>query len=328
VERDPVQAARKKRLLAVIGPTAVGKTELSLALADALNAEIISVDSRQVYRYLDVGTDKVSPALRRETPHHLIDVADPDETFSAAKFAEMASDAVSRIAARGREPLFVGGSPFYYDALFNSVLTQGLPRDPEVRRGYEALAETEGASALHDRLAAVDPASAARLHVNDVRRVSRALELHDLTGMAPSALYASNGRAPCPWDVLYIGLNCDRSLLFKRIEARVRAQFHAGYLEEVEWLLKQGYDERYPSMQGFGYRELTAVFRGQLSFDEAMEGDIRGTKAFCRRQMTWFGKFPQVVWYDTQGQSAATLEKTVCSRALEHLESAFSASSR
>jgi tRNA dimethylallyltransferase len=292
---------------------------LSLALASALNAEIVSVDSRQVYRYMDVGTDKASLASRRETPHHLIDVADPDETFTAAKFAEMARDAVARITARGREPLFVGGTPFYYNALFHAALTQNLPHDPEVRRQYEDLAETEGAPALHDRLKSLDSATAARLHVNDVRRVSRALELHQLTGVPPSELYASGEKTQCPWDVLYIGLNCDRSLLFKRIEARVRAQFHSGYPEEVEWLLKQGYTERYPSMQGFGYRELAAMFRGSLSFDEALEGDVRSTKAFCRRQMTWFGKFKQVVWYDTQGQSAAALNEMVRSTARKFL---------
>ncbi len=286
---------------AIVGPTAVGKTAVSLTLASRLGAEIISVDSRQVYRYLDVGADKASPAARRQIPHHLIDVADPDEVFSAADFVARARSAALRIVNRGRIPLFVGGTPFYYSALFKNTLSDGAPKDDGLRRELEEFAGKEGREALHRRLAAADPETAARLHVNDVRRVVRALEIFTLTGTAQSEWFRTAGKISGngEFDVLYIGLNRDRSLLFRSIERRVGEQFAGGFPEEVEWLLSLGYDERFPSMQGFGYRELVEYFRGKISLREAAERDVSQTKAFSRRQMTWFGKFEPIIWYDT-----------------------------
>ena len=311
-EREPV--------IALIGPTAVGKTALSLELAVRLNAEVISVDSRQVYRYMDVGTDKISPSTRREVLHHLVDVADPDEAFSVASFVELSEKAVSRIKDRGRVPLFVGGTPFYYNALFHAVLNAGLPSDRETRLRYERLAESEGAEALHRRLSVVDRATAARLHPNDVRRVSRALEIHELTGELPSRLYDQGEKTRSNMNVLYIGLNRPRSELYENIALRVRQQFASGYPEEVAWLIENGFDERFPSMQGFGYRELAAWYRGTMTMDEALEGDIRRTKAFCRRQLTWFGKFIPTLWYDTSALSGRDLIGDILEAAVRHLE--------
>lgn len=307
------------KAIAIIGPTAVGKTELSLEIASALNAEIISVDSRQVYRYMDVGTDKISAEIRRRTLHHLIDVADPDEDFTVARFVEMSRSCVARMTSRGRVPLFVGGTPFYFQALFSPMLNSGVPHDKEVRARYEAMALSEGREALHARLSAIDPVTAARLHMNDVRRVSRALEIYELTGKPPSALFADSEKMRSPYEVLYIGLNRDRSELFSRIEERVAWQFHHGYPEEVEWLLKNGYDESLPSMQGFGYRELVEYVKGRMSFDEALQGDISSTKAFCRRQMTWFTKFSPVVWYDAIGGSFASLKSAIIERCVAYM---------
>lgn len=309
-------------VVALIGPTAVGKTALSLELAERLGAEVVSVDSRQVYRYMDVGTDKISAAERRRIPHHLLDVADPDEVFSVSSFVSLALGAVERIRARGRVPLFAGGTPFYYNALFHAAMNASLPHDPGVRRRYEERASEEGGHALHARLAEVDAVTAARLHPNDVRRVVRALELWELTGMPPSRLYAVGAKSDFGLDVLYLGLNRPRAELFERIAARVRQQFACGYPEEVAWLIEHGFDERFPSMQGFGYRELAAWYRGKLSLDEALEGDIRRTRAFCRRQMTWFGKFEPALWYDTSALSASDLEGRVGEAALRHLEGA------
>ncbi|MGI6252614.1 MAG: tRNA (adenosine(37)-N6)-dimethylallyltransferase MiaA [Aminivibrio sp.] len=306
---------------AIVGPTAVGKTALSLTLAGRLGAEIISVDSRQVYRYLDVGSDKASHEIRKEIPHHMIDVADPDEVFSAAEFVERARSAVYRIMNRGRVPLFVGGTPFYCEALFKGMLSDGAPRDEGLRRELEEFAAGEGREALFRRLAAVDPESAGRLHVNDVRRVVRALEIHTLTGMAQSEWFRGrekmSGREE--FDVLYIGLNRERKLLFKAIERRVGEQFSGGFPEEVKWLLDQGYDERFPSMQGFGYRELVEHFRGKITLEEAAERDISYTKAFSRRQMTWFGKFEPIVWYDTSDGSLGELSDQVEKEVRAHL---------
>jgi tRNA dimethylallyltransferase len=307
-------------VLAVIGPTAVGKTALSLELVERLGAEVISVDSRQVYRYMDVGTDKVSPATRREAPHHLIDVADPDETFTAAAFAELAGKAAERVTNRGRVPLFVGGSPFYYNALFHAALSDGLPGDRETRARWERFAESEGPEALHRKLAEADAVTAGRLHPNDVRRVSRALEIFELTGTAPSRLYAEGEKKRSGLDVLYIGLVRPRAELYENIAERAKRQFASGYPEEVAWLMDRGFDEKFPSMQGFGYRELAAWRRGTLTLDEALEGDIRRTKTFCRRQMTWFGKFVPALWYDVSELSLHDLRTKVCEAAKKHLE--------
>ena len=286
------------KVVAIIGPTAVGKTALSLSAAKRIDAEIISVDSRQVYRYMNVGTDKVSVETRREIPHHLIDIRAPDETFTVADFVESAASIARGVAKRGRLPLFVGGTPFYYDALFNGTLSDGLPRDRATRERFERIAETEGAEALHELLRKADGAAAARLHPNDVRRVSRALEIYSLTDKAPSVLYAKENKKTSDLDVLYIGLTRQRDEIYKNIASRVKAQFSSGYPEEVLWLVEHGYDERCPSMQGFGYRELAAWARGTMTLEEAEAGDIKRTKAFCRRQFTWFGKFRDVLWYD------------------------------
>jgi tRNA dimethylallyltransferase len=313
------EAGRKRPVVAVIGPTAVGKTALSLELAECLGAEVISVDSRQVYRYMDVGTDKIPIETRRKIPHHLIDVADPDETFTAATFADLAQKAADRILNRGRVPLFAGGTPFYYNALFHEALSDGLPSDRETRARWELFAESEGAEALYRKLVEADTLSAARLHPNDVRRVSRALEIFELTGIPPSRLYAENGKKRSNLDVLYIGLTRPRAELYESIAERAKRQFASGYPEEVEWLMNRGFDERFPSMQGFGYRELAAWRRGALTLGAALDGDISRTKAFCRRQMTWFGKFTPALWYDVSELSLHDLRMKVCEAAKNHL---------
>ena len=318
----PPPSAARQPVVALIGPTAVGKTALSLELASRLGAEVISVDSRQVYRYMDVGTDKLSLSERRRIPHHAVDVADPDEVFTVSSFVSLALGAVSRIRSRGRVPLFVGGTPFYYHALFHASMNAALPHDPEVRRRYEEQAERDGGDVLHARLAEVDAPTASRLHPNDVRRVVRALELWELSGMPPSRLYAAGEKRDSGLNVLYLGLNRPRPELFDRIAVRVRQQFASGYPEEVAWLIEHGFDERFPSMQGFGYRELAAWYRGKRSLDEALEGDISRTRAFCRRQMTWFGKFEPALWYDTSALSASELERRVVEAASRHLEGA------
>lgn len=309
-------------VIAIIGPTAVGKTALSLLLAERIGAEIISVDSRQVYRYLDVGTDKISADLRRQVIHHLIDVSDPDEVFSAADFVVLARDAVRRMTERGRIPLFVGGTPFYFEALFASVLSDQLPKDEGLRRELEGIAQLEGREALHGMLRAVDGDTADRLHPNDVRRVVRALEIYRLTGRPASELYRTCGKMKPsrPYDVLYIGLNRRRKLLFETIERRVREQFAAGYVDEVAWLLSRGFDERFPSMQGFGYREILEHLRGACTLEEAMDRDVSKTKAFSRRQMTWFSKFSPAVWYDTTCRSIPDLADEVEREVRAHLE--------
>ena len=288
----------RQPVVAFIGATAAGKSALSLSIAEKLNAEIISVDSRQVYRYMDIGTDKVSPALRRDIPHHLIDVVDPDQKFTVSDFADSASLAASRIIARNRIPIFVGGTPFYYNALFHAVLNEDLPSDTDVREKYEALANSQGAELLHMRLAEVDPDTADKLHKNDIQRVTRALELWDITGKAPSKIFQEGSKRDYGFDVLYIGLSRTREDLFSRIEIRLEQEFNEGFPDEVSYLLKHGYNEQHKPLKGLGYRELIDFHRGRISLEQALQQAISRTKAFCRRQQTWFKKFSPAVWFD------------------------------
>ena len=289
--------------VALIGATAVGKTALSISLAEKLNAEIISVDSRQVYRYMDIGTDKISLSFRHEIPHHMIDIADPDEKFTVSDFAEKASQAVKRILPRGKIPLFVGGTPFYYNALFHASLNSELPSDENVREKYENLANSQGAELLHMRLAEVDPASAERLHKNDVKRVTRALEIFDLTGKAASEIFKDGEKKDFGFDILYIGLSRPREELFSRITIRLEEEFSSGFPEEVEWLMKNGFDEKFNPLKGLGYRELIDYHRGKLKIEEALEQSIARTKTFCRHQQTWFKKFSPAVWFEVSNSN-------------------------
>lgn len=309
----------KMPIIAIIGPTAVGKTAFSLDLARRLNAEIISVDSRQVYRYLDVGTDKAAQEVRREILHHLIDVADPDQVYSAADFAEQATDAVNRIRARGRTPLFIGGTPFYYKALTGALSNQ-LPSDADVRRGLAEEAANRGLGSLHQELRQIDPVSAAKIHEHDPVRTMRALEIYRITGKTAAWWYEKQEKITAPYDILYIGLIRERAILYRSIENRVRAQFAGGYPEEVEWLLAQGYSPKLPALQGFGYRELVEYHHGKCTLEEAILGDIRSTKTFSRRQMTWFKHFEPAVWYDAGLLSAKQILCYALPRCLRHLE--------
>ena len=310
---------RQIPVIAIIGPTAVGKTMFSLELAAKLNAEIISVDSRQVYRYLNVGTDKVDMEIRKEILHHLIDVADPDQIFSAADFALQASDAISRIIARGRTPLLIGGTAFYYKALLGS-LSEDIPKDTCVREQLKAEISEIGLQALYEQLAVIDPSVAVKIHPNDPVRIMRALEIYRITGKPAGWWYEHQERISSPYDIFYIGLTRDRCNLYTNIERRVKVQFASGYPEEVEWLLSKGYSPDLPALQGFGYKELVMYLQGKCTFSDAIEGDIKSTKAFSRRQMTWFKHFEPAVWYDfdeVKLSDALEEARTKCQRHLE-----------
>ncbi len=313
------EAVQKLPLLAIIGPTAVGKTMFSLELAGKLDAEVISVDSRQVYRYLDVGTDKVSHEIRKQIPHHLIDVVDPDQIYSAADFALQASDAVERIMKRGKTPLLIGGTPFYYKALCGS-LTEDLPKDEGVRCKLEKEIEERGLYALHKELSLIDPAAAEKIHPNDPVRTMRALEIFRITGRNATWWYQNQSKTESRYNILYIGLIRGRTTLYANIARRVREQFSHGYPEEVGWLLERGYSPRLPALQGFGYKELVNYVKGKCTYEEALEGDIRSTKAFSRRQMTWFKHFEPAMWYDFDKYEMSDALNDVMPHCIRHLE--------
>jgi tRNA dimethylallyltransferase len=286
-----VSAAPETPVVAIVGPTAAGKTALSLALARRLGAEIVSADSRQVYRGMDIGTAKPTAAERAAAPHHLIDVVDPDEEFSLATYQDMATQAIAAIAARGRLPLVVGGTGQYLAALLQGWQLPRVAPDPELRARLEREAAQQGAVALHDRLARVDPEAAASILPSNVRRVIRALEVFELTGRPISEQRAM--RAP-PYRTATIWLTLAAERLYARIDVRVDAMVAAGLVEEVRGLVARGFGWELPAMSGLGYREFRPYLAGEAALAEAVQRLKYDTHAFARRQKSWFARLPNV----------------------------------
>lgn len=286
---------------AIVGPTASGKTETSLFVAEEIGAEIISVDSRQVYRFMDIGTDKATPAMRARVPHHLIDVVDPDETYTAADFTRDAMEAAEDIRSRGMIPLLVGGTPMYYRALEGRMLSESLPNDPAVRGEIDALIERDGLASAHAELARCDPSAAAWIHVNDRARITRYLELYKLSGIPATELFAK-AQYMGGLKIRYFALDADRHILYKKIEVRIRDEFDHGFEDEVRWLLSRGYSEDLPSLRGLSYKQMISYINGERSREDAILDDVSATKKFSRKQMTWFRRFDPIIWYDVNSQ--------------------------
>ncbi len=290
--------------LILTGPTACGKSALALELAERIDAEIVALDSMTVYRGMDIGTAKPTSIERERVPHHLIDVLDPWESLTVAWWLEQAEEACRDITSRGKRPLFVGGTPFYLKALFHGLFP-GPPADEELRRSLEVEAERDGNAALHARLAAVDPRTAARLHPNDVRRVVRALEVHTLTGKPISdwqqtwdtKSFADNPAiVPPPVRIPAAVLELPREELYTRINQRVDAMLAAGWLDEVRRLRELPRPLSREARQALGYRELLAYLDNTgLEWDETVERIRTHTRQFAKRQMTWFRHLPQLV---------------------------------
>jgi tRNA dimethylallyltransferase len=276
-------------LLAIVGPTAVGKTALAIALAQTLGGEIVSADSRQVYRGMDIGTAKPSAAERAAAAHHLIDVVDPNEEFSLALYQDLATAAIAEIAARGRLPLLVGGTGQYLAALLEGWHIPRVAPQPELRAALEREATQHGAAALHARLALVDPAAAAGILPTNVRRVIRALEVYQLTGQPISD---QQQKQPPPYRMKTLWLTRPPAELYDRIDARVDAMLADGLLAEVRGLLERGYGWELPAMSGLGYREFQPHFTGQATLEDAITRLKFDTHAFARRQPGWFRRLP------------------------------------
>lgn len=286
-------------LLIVLGPTATGKSALALELAAALGGEIVSADALQVYRGLDIGTAKPSPEERRRVRHHLIDVLDPDQPYSAGEFARRARAAIAEIEGRGRVALVVGGSGLYLRALTEGI--SPVPRgDPEVRAELRRRLDAEGLAPLAAELARRDPESAARLASGDTQRVLRALEVALVSGRPLARWIARQpfGRERVP--AVKIGLTLPRAILYDRITRRAVQMVERGWVEEVGGLLERGYTPDAAAFQAIGYRQLAAHFRGERSLDSALEETIRETRRFAKRQLTWFRREPDVEWHDAR----------------------------
>jgi tRNA dimethylallyltransferase len=297
-----VSESVKGPLVVIAGPTGVGKTAVAAALARKVAIEVVSADSRQVYRGMDVATGKPSPEVRRAVAHHLVDVVDPDDRYQAARFREDAAAAIESIRARGFLPVVVGGTGLYVRALLRG-LDPAPPADPAFRRELASIASAEGRASLHARLQVAAPAAAQRLHPNDHVRVMRALEL---ARAGVSTLDQERWRAPAEaYDVTYFGLTMDREALARRLALRAAAFVEAGLRIEVERLLARGYDPSLPSLQSIGYREFARVVRGALDPAEALRLMRRDTVRYAKRQWTWFAREPGIEWIDVENAGGA-----------------------
>lgn len=287
-------------LVILTGPTAVGKSELSLSLAKAIDGEIISADSMQVYRGMDVGSAKLMPSEQQGVPHHLLDILDPEEEFNVVLFQRLAAQAVRDICQRGHIPIVTGGTGFYIQALLYDIDFTENDEDTSFRSRLEDLAAKEGADVLYQRLLAVDPKACETIHKNNVKRVIRALEFYEKTGQRISEHNESQRQNQSPYRFAYFVLNDERSALYSRMDRRVDQMLENGLEAEVRRLAAQGCTKDLVSMQGLGYKEMLAYLNGELSLEEAVYIIKRDTRHFAKRQLTWFRRERDVIWLEKE----------------------------
>ena len=288
----------KKPLIILTGPTAAGKTALSIALAKACNGEIISADSMQVYKYMDLGTAKIKPEEMQGVPHYLIDEYEPDEAFNVVEFQKRAKACIEDITSRNKVPIIVGGTGFYIQSVLYDIQFEDAEEDTSYRHELEALAEAEGPVKLHEMLKAVDPEAAAQIHYNNVKKVIRALEYHAQTGGKISEHNEEQRQNSSPYNFAYFVLTMDRQKLYERIEKRIDLMLEGGLVDEVRALMAKGYTRDMVSMQGLGYKEIIDYLQNKTSLEEAVDILKRDTRHFAKRQLTWFRREKEVIWVD------------------------------
>ena len=288
----------KKPLIILTGPTAVGKTRASIGLAKALNGEIISADSMQVYRHMDIGSAKIRPEEMDGVVHHLIDVLDPKEEFNVVRFQQMAKEAMKTIYQNGHIPIIVGGTGFYIQALLYDIDFTESDSDHTLRAKLESFAKQYGAEALHERLREIDPKAADQIHANNVKRVIRAIEYYKQTGTLISEHNETERMKESPYDFTYFVLNDDRKNLYARIDQRVDQMIQEGLVDEVQKLKADGCSRELVSMQGLGYKEILSYLDREITLEEAVYLIKRDTRHFAKRQITWFKRERDVRWID------------------------------
>ena len=299
----------KPALILIVGPTAVGKTEIAIQLAERLNGEIVSADSRLFYRGMDIGTAKPTRAEQKHVPHHLIDIADPDELLSLAVFQQKAREAIADIHARGKIPFLVGGTGQYIRAVTEGWSPPEVKADVRLRDELERLKDSKGISWLHDKLRNLDPASAEKIDARNYRRTIRALEVILTTGKRFSD---QRGQSKSEYHLITIGLKRPRSELYKRVDQRIEAMFANGFLEEVKGLLQRGYSPSLPTMSAIGYRECIRVINGQLTEEQAKVEIRRATRVFVRRQANWFKESdPNIAWFQITDSVVTEIESFI-----------------
>ena len=288
----------KEKVLVIAGPTAVGKTDLSIKLAKELNGEIISTDSMQIYKYMDIGSAKITKEEMCGVPHHMIDVVDTSTTFSVADYKEMAQKCIDDIISRGKLPILTGGTGLYINALTCNMNFTEAENDLKYRSELEELAEKHGNEYIHNMLKDIDPISYKEIHYNNRKRVIRALEVYKLTKKPFSSFNAGEEFYNGPYDVTYYVLNMDREKLYNRINLRVDMMMDKGLLEECIKLKEMGYNSSVQSMQGIGYKEIFYYLENKISLNEAVEMIKQGSRNYAKRQLTWFRRDPRAIILD------------------------------
>ena len=290
----------KKPLIVLTGPTAVGKTSLSISLAKAVNGEIISADSMQVYKGMDIGSAKIRKEEMQGVTHYLVDILEPEEEFHIVKFQELAKAAMEEIYAKGKIPILVGGTGFYIQAVTRDIDFTQAEQETSYREELEQLAKEKGAEYLHEKLREVDPKSAENIHANNVKRVIRALEFYHQNGTPISEHNEEQKQQTSPYNLAYFVLTAQREILYERIDRRVDQMMEEGLLEEVKSLRERGCHRGMVSMQGLGYKEILAYLEGEYPLEEAVRILKRDTRHFAKRQLTWFRREQDVIWVDKE----------------------------
>ncbi|MDE7232945.1 MAG: tRNA (adenosine(37)-N6)-dimethylallyltransferase MiaA, partial [Lachnospiraceae bacterium] len=293
---ESTKQTEQRPLVILTGPTAVGKSALSIALAKAIGGEIVSADSMQVYRHMDIGSAKIRPEEMAGVPHHLIDVLEPTEAFNVVVFQKLAEQALAEIYGRGHIPVLVGGTGFYIQALLYDIDFTENDEDTALRQSLEELAHREGAEALYERLRVVDPASCESIHANNVKRVIRAIEFYEKTGKRISEHNKEQRENVSPYRFAYFVLNDDRERIYQNIDRRVDQMLVQGLVEEVQALREMGCHKGMVSMQGLGYKEILSYLEGEITLEEAVYLIKRDTRHFAKRQLTWFRREKEVIW--------------------------------
>ncbi len=311
---------KKQPLIVILGPTAVGKTKLSIELAKVLKAQIISGDSMLVYRGFDIGTAKPSIKERDGVKHYLIDICDGSEKFDAVEFCRLASQLIDEMTAKGQMPIIAGGTGLYLKALLEGYKFNAAPEDTAYRKYLENLAQEKGKAYVHDLLAKVDAETAARLHTNDLNRVIRALEVHRYNKERISTGCSFSQEGALCYDALVIGLERERAHLYERINRRVEIMLEQGFVAEVEGLLQKGHTREERAMNAIGYKQINAYLAGECSLEEATDETKKVTRHFAKRQLTWYRKMPYIDWLDANALS----DKQLLEKAIELVKKKFS----
>ena len=285
------------KIIVIVGPTAVGKTYVSVKLAEKLNTEIISADSMQIYKGMDVGTAKITEEEKQGIIHHMIDIVNPNEDYSVSEFKNDAEVIIDRLLAENKIPVIVGGSGLYVNSLIYDLDFGKVKSDKKLREYYTCYYKEHGEDALYDKLLKVDPKAAQKIHKNNVKRVIRALEVYDVTGKKFSELNTDIRKPSTKYDCILIGLSMERKALYERINQRVDEMLSSGLVDEVRSLIEKGYSKDLVSMRGIGYKEIISYLEGTRDYDEAVSILKRNTRRFAKRQHTWFLKDSKVRWF-------------------------------